>query len=72
MPLYEYECPTGHVTERLRAIKHRETLQLCEVCGKETKLIISAPFFDPKMGIDGSMPTMADKWAQKHIKGAKE
>jgi predicted nucleic acid-binding Zn ribbon protein len=46
MPLYEYECSDGHVTERVKSIKvsdqERDT-DKCEVCGKPSKLRVSRP-----------------------------
>ncbi len=46
MPLYEYECPKGHVTERVKSIKasdsERDT-DKCETCGVKADLKVSRP-----------------------------
>lgn len=46
MPLYEYQCSEGHVTERVKRItasdKERDH-DKCEVCGKPATLKISRP-----------------------------
>ena len=44
MPIYEYECKQGHVTERVKSIKvsdkEREN-DVCEECGKPAAIKIS-------------------------------
>ena len=41
MPVYEYECPNGHVVEAFRSISDRKDAPVCG-CGKDTKQIVSA------------------------------
>ena len=45
MPLYKYICPNGHSVEQIRKVSDRDNAFTCNVegCGKETKLIFSAP-----------------------------
>ena len=45
MPLYEFECPDGHVSEELQ--KPDDAPPKCE-CGKETKKRISLSNFELK------------------------
>lgn len=70
MPIYEYKCPKGHISEILNSVENRHASQFCRTpgCGQLAKFITSAPNLDPKMGVDPDMPTMADKWAKKHEK----
>src|SRR5690606_14814719 len=35
VPLYEYRCPCGVVTERLRSVKDRDVPILCPSCGHD-------------------------------------
>lgn len=46
MPLYEYECKNGHVTDRVKSIKcsdrERDT-DKCEICGEKAILKVSRP-----------------------------
>ena len=41
MPLFEFECAEGHVTEILAGVK--STIRVQCKCGRSTKRIISAP-----------------------------
>lgn len=44
MPLYEYQCPDGHVTRELRTVDLRSAPARCTVCGNDAqKVILSAP-----------------------------
>lgn len=47
MPLYEYLCPQGHVTEILAGVSDRHAW--CETCHARAQRIISAPA-PPVMG----------------------
>lgn len=44
MPVYEYECKSGHVTEKVKSIRvsdaEREN-DICEECGKKASLKVS-------------------------------
>lgn len=42
MPLYEYRCEAGHVTEQLRRYGARNRAAVCEECGQEARRIPSA------------------------------
>jgi putative FmdB family regulatory protein len=48
MPVYEFECPDGTVTERLVKVG-TETIA-CPECGKKAKKIISQCAFELKGG----------------------
>ena len=42
MPIYEYECPNGHITEELKPIEYRHIPVLCH-CQRLADLVISRP-----------------------------
>ena len=42
MPLYEYECPEGHIREELRRYEDRERPAYCQTCLKRMERILSA------------------------------
>ena len=46
MPLYEYRCELGHVTEALKAVlgdpNAASERPACPACGRPTKLVVSA------------------------------
>jgi putative FmdB family regulatory protein len=69
MPIYEYKCPEGHITEELRQMFWREQPTMCE-CGKEAKFIISAPAVQLD-GSDPSFPGAHEKWVKQHEKAGK-
>lgn len=56
MPIYEFLCPEGHVTESIWALaKDAPKRYPCRTCGVQAKRIISMPSFqfseyDPKTG----------------------
>ena len=46
MPLYEYICEKGHVTDRVKSIKVSEPQRendVCETCGLKASLKVSRP-----------------------------
>ena len=49
MPTYEYECSNGHQFEVVQRIT-AEPVRECEVCGAETRRLISATSFILKGG----------------------
>lgn len=42
MPIYEYECPTGHKATRLSSIDERAARIRCDECGKTAQRVLSA------------------------------
>jgi putative FmdB family regulatory protein len=48
MPIYEYECPKGTVTERMTRRDTREIT--CPECGRKARRIISVSTFQLKGG----------------------
>jgi putative FmdB family regulatory protein len=42
MPVYEYQCPEGHVTTALRSVVERERVPECP-CGHLTRKVILSP-----------------------------
>ena len=42
MPLYEYKCPNGHLTEVFHGMTEPKP-EKCEVCGKPTARVFHAP-----------------------------
>jgi len=51
--------------------KSSETTRTCKHCGSTAHRIVSPVRLDWRMGVDSSMPTMADKWARMHTEKAK-
>lgn len=43
MPVYEYQCPAGHVTEEYRSVESRSTDALCRCGAYAQKVILHAP-----------------------------
>ena len=43
MPIYEYSCKAGHVTERLLSMNTAIETIACPACGKPAERIISLP-----------------------------
>lgn len=43
MPVYEYECERGHLTERIRPVISRHDKLPCPACNSPTRLIMSLP-----------------------------
>lgn len=61
MPLYEYECPNGHVTEHLATVTNRAKPHYCNTCGLTAEYKISAPTVKLE-GITGAFPGAYDRW----------
>lgn len=71
-PLYEYLCPScGHEFEEFNSIEDRAKEQ-CPSCTSIAEVQISAPHFDPRIGLDPDFPTFADKWANARERKTKE
>jgi putative FmdB family regulatory protein len=65
MPLYEFKCPSGTITEKFVKMDTKEIT--CPRCHKKAKKIISACFFELKGG-----GWCADGYShEKEEKGAK-
>lgn len=61
--LFDFECPNGHSYDDL--VQPDVHQAPCPTCGQEGTRQVSAPRFDPRMGIDATgFPTMGDKWAR--------
>lgn len=41
MPLFEYKCDNGHITELLRSIRERNAPCICTECGMDARPAIS-------------------------------
>jgi putative FmdB family regulatory protein len=41
MPLYEYKCPKGHVSEDVQSFKDSDKPITCKTCGAKAERIIS-------------------------------
>lgn len=63
--IYEYKCPNGHISTRLRKMANRHESTTCKVCGEQASFIVSAPtsMLD---GTDPGFPDAYDKWAKVH------
>jgi hypothetical protein len=57
-PLYEYECPTGHIAETIRHADKRDDPKVCD-CGLSMVRIISRPAGSPD-GIYSYAPNIGD------------
>lgn len=45
MPVYEYRCPSGHVTDAYRPVSGRLQPEKCATCGVYAEKCISRPAF---------------------------
>lgn len=70
MPIYEYLCPQGHVTESWAKVADRHNPATCH-CGEEAKFKISCPMVACD-GTDPGFPDAYDKWARQHEKKGRE
>ena len=52
MPMYEYRCVKGHVTEELRKMEDRDMVGGCSLCGWSTIPVPTAPAA-PRFAIPG-------------------
>lgn len=43
MPIYEYQCQSGHVIEVLEKYDRRMDNKVCKVCGHRAVIMVSAP-----------------------------
>jgi putative FmdB family regulatory protein len=60
--LYEWRCRSCEL--RFEKLSKSDIWTTdCPNCRHEAKRIISAPHFDPAMGLDPAFPTMYKKWA---------
>ncbi len=61
--LYDWRCQSCNT--KFEALEKMVTLEReCPECGNVAKRLISAPRLDPKMGLDPSNTTAADRWAR--------
>lgn len=68
--MFDWRCrECGEKFEGLA--KSSETTRACKRCDGTADRIISPARLDWRMGVDSSMPTMADKWARMHTEKAK-
>lgn len=58
MPIIEYECPRGHVTEKLRKFEHRDVPLTCPECGRATTRIEISHGHVPPSGIYSYCPNI--------------
>lgn len=61
MPIFEYECSQGHVTEDISSVKHKT--KKCEECGRRAKRIMSSMLFQFVGGVDGYIPQLGERGA---------
>lgn len=61
MPVYEYRCPSGHITDAYRTVEGRSAPEPCATCGLEAEKCISRPAFAvPDIG--GYRSIVDGKW----------
>jgi len=56
MPLHEFKCPCGHVTEDLFKVNEKPDFIPCEECGEQADSILSMPAWMPPQfkGVQGN------------------
>lgn len=69
MPIYNYRCSEGHITEHMSKIADREQQIVCE-CGNWAHYTISAPSVKLE-GITGDFPGAYAKWEKNHMQKLK-
>ena len=42
MGIYEYQCPNGHVTEKMQSMSDRQRPVTCDHCAEMAQFIVSA------------------------------
>ena len=62
--MYEWRCLSCEVKYDALA-KMDVKVHACPECGADSKRLISAPQFDPKMGLDPDFPKASNKWARQ-------
>jgi len=68
---FDFRCTAcDNVTEGF--VKPDVHEQPCPECGAVAKRTISAPHFDPKMGLDSDFGTFSDKWARTNKQKTKQ
>jgi len=65
MPIYNYQCPEGHITEAMVSVSKRKESITCKACNSEAHFIVSAPSIQLD-GTDPGFPDAYDKWAKVH------
>jgi putative FmdB family regulatory protein len=51
LPVYEYRCPKGHLSEEIRPMKDSNSDTICEVCGEISKRIMSHTNVNGALGV---------------------
>lgn len=71
--LYEFECKNEDCKTRFDEYVTYEDIPTvkCPECGTDTTRLYSPLRMDPRLGVDPSFPTMADKWARTRRQRAK-
>lgn len=65
MPIYQYGCANGHVSDALRKVDERKDPFPCPQCGEPTTHEVTVVAFDNlRMGVDSGFPTAYDRWAK--------
>ncbi len=61
MPLFEYQCPEGHVSEHYQSSYMSEAPSECPTCERATpmKRVVSAPAPPVMGGVEGKLRTAA-------------
>ena len=60
MPLYDYVCPEGHVTETIRVYTQRDECPPCARCGLDTDRLFPTPHVEPD-GIYSYAPNLGSE-----------
>ena len=70
MPIYEYRCRAcGEITDAFRSVDERDSAPPCQICGTETRKILSVsrPIGDMEPYFDDNLETYIK--SKKHRRG---
>ena len=69
--MYEWRCL--ECTAKFDALAKSSVKVIgCPRCGADSKRLISAPHFDPSMGLDPDFSTFGDKWVKTNRQKTKQ
>lgn len=67
MPIFEYKCAACDAVREILCLREPRVATAPCKCGAQATYQISAPHFDPRMGINAdAFPTAGDRWARTH------
>ena len=72
MPLYEYKCKKGHLFDKMVPMVDYQKTQDCEVCGAESKKLISVPVVYGTVKYHDKMLADASEASNRRMMSAKD